>query len=87
MPWDFETEPEFQARLDWIDTFVREQVEPLDLTFRDPAAPYVTPGRPVGDHQGPGCCVSSRVSPHEVPRVPSAARQNLHVIESFRCGG
>ena len=21
MPWDFETEPEFQAKLDWIDAF------------------------------------------------------------------
>jgi acyl-CoA dehydrogenase len=28
--WDFETEPEFQAQLDWIDDFVRREVEPLD---------------------------------------------------------
>ncbi len=28
--WDFETEPEFQAQLDWIDAFVRAEVEPLD---------------------------------------------------------
>jgi len=41
MSWDFETEPEFQAKLDWIDAFVREQVEPLDLAFREPGAPYV----------------------------------------------
>ena len=27
----FETEPEFQAKLDWADAFVREEVEPLDL--------------------------------------------------------
>jgi acyl-CoA dehydrogenase len=40
MAWDFATEPEFQAKLDWMDAFVREQVEPLDLAFRDPAAPY-----------------------------------------------
>lgn len=33
MPWDFETEPEFQEKLDWIDEFVREEVEPLDLFF------------------------------------------------------
>src|SRR2546421_296154 len=31
MPWDFETEPEFQEKLDWVDSFVREEVEPLDL--------------------------------------------------------
>ena len=30
MSWDFETEPEFQKELDWIDTFVREEVEPLE---------------------------------------------------------
>lgn len=41
MPWDFETEPEFQAKLDWIDAFVRERVEPLDLAFRESGAPYV----------------------------------------------
>jgi acyl-CoA dehydrogenase len=31
--WDFETEPEFQAKLDWADEFVREEVEPLDLIW------------------------------------------------------
>ena len=33
MAWDFETEPEFQAKLDWADSFVREEVEPLDLVW------------------------------------------------------
>ena len=28
--WGFETEPEFQAELDWIETFVRDKVQPLD---------------------------------------------------------
>ncbi len=40
MAWDFETEPEFQRQLDWMDAFVREQVEPLDYAFRDSGAPY-----------------------------------------------
>jgi acyl-CoA dehydrogenase len=40
MAWDFETEPEFQEKLDWTDAFVREKVEPLDLAFRDTSAPY-----------------------------------------------
>ncbi|MGE5131926.1 MAG: acyl-CoA dehydrogenase family protein [Gemmatimonadota bacterium] len=35
MAWDFETEPEFQAKLDWADAFVREEVEPLDLVWPD----------------------------------------------------
>src|SRR3974377_569921 len=34
MAWDFETEPEFQAKLDWAKEFVREGVEPLDLVWR-----------------------------------------------------
>ena len=37
MAWDFETEPEFQEKLDWADAFVREEVEPLDLLWPGPA--------------------------------------------------
>ncbi|HEY9556786.1 MAG TPA: acyl-CoA dehydrogenase family protein [Acidimicrobiales bacterium] len=33
--WDFETEPEYQAKLDWADAFVREEVEPLDVLWPD----------------------------------------------------
>ena len=33
MAWDFTTDPEFQAQLDWMSTFVREEIEPLDLLF------------------------------------------------------
>ncbi len=33
MAWDFETDPEYQAKLDWADAFVREKVEPLDHLF------------------------------------------------------
>src|SRR4029453_9234141 len=33
MAWDFETEPEFQQKLDWVDAFVREEVEPLDMLW------------------------------------------------------
>ncbi len=36
MAWDFETEPEFQRELDWIDAFVREEIEPLDYVLGDP---------------------------------------------------
>ena len=28
--WSFSTDPEFQARLDWANAFVREKVEPMD---------------------------------------------------------
>ena len=36
MGWDFETEPEYQAKLDWVDRFLREDVEPLDYVLADP---------------------------------------------------
>ncbi len=31
MAWDFETEPEFAEKLEWMDQFVAEKVEPLSL--------------------------------------------------------
>jgi acyl-CoA dehydrogenase len=36
MAWDFETEPEFQEKLDWVETFVRQEIEPLDLVLGNP---------------------------------------------------
>ncbi len=44
MSWNFETDPEFQQKLDWMDQFVREEIEPIDLVFRGPADPF-DPGR------------------------------------------
>ncbi len=43
MAWDFSTEPEFQAKLEWVEQFCREKVEPLEYVLpyavrnRDPA--------------------------------------------------
>lgn len=34
--WDFETDPEYQQKLDWVDDFLRTEVEPLELTHLDP---------------------------------------------------
>jgi acyl-CoA dehydrogenase len=31
MSWDFETDPEFQKELDWVEAFVTEEVEPVDF--------------------------------------------------------
>src|SRR5919199_1819779 len=33
MAWDFSTEPEFQAKLDWMREFVREEIWPLETIF------------------------------------------------------
>ncbi|MET1003652.1 MAG: acyl-CoA dehydrogenase family protein, partial [Acidimicrobiia bacterium] len=49
MSWDFETDPEFQRELDWVDAFVRDEVEPLDFVVRhawdmqDPARQQLIP--------------------------------------------
>ena len=40
MAIDFTVEPEFQAQLDWMDRFITEEVEPLDLYFRDTVSPF-----------------------------------------------
>jgi len=33
MAWDFSTDPEFQKKLDWVEDFCREEVEPLEYIF------------------------------------------------------
>lgn len=37
---DFRVDPEFQKKLDWMNTFVREEVEPIDLLFPSASAMY-----------------------------------------------
>ena len=34
--WDFETDADYQAKLDWADAFVREEIEPLRLILDNP---------------------------------------------------
>jgi acyl-CoA dehydrogenase len=36
MAWDFTTDADYQQQLDWVDEFVRQEVEPLDLVLGDP---------------------------------------------------
>ena len=33
MAWDFSTEPEFQEKLDWVEQFCKDEIEPLDFVF------------------------------------------------------
>src|SRR3982751_1864796 len=33
MAWDFSTDPEFGAKLDWVERFCQEKVGPLDYVF------------------------------------------------------
>lgn len=49
MAWDFETDAAFQRELDWVEEFVREEVEPLDFVIdhawdvRDPVRARLVP--------------------------------------------
>jgi acyl-CoA dehydrogenase len=36
MTWDFETDPEYQKKLDWAAELMRDEIEPLDLVLRNP---------------------------------------------------
>jgi acyl-CoA dehydrogenase len=36
MGWEFETDEAFQEELDWVEEFVREEIEPLDFVVRNP---------------------------------------------------
>lgn len=52
MAWDFSTDPEFDLQLQWMQKFVAEEIEPLDLVFRDPAAPF-DPASPAAKAMAP----------------------------------
>ena len=44
MAWDFKTDPEFQEKLDWMETFVRDEIFPLEVlgdVWRTPEGRYV----------------------------------------------
>jgi acyl-CoA dehydrogenase len=34
---DFETDPEYPAKLDWVEEFMVDELEPLDLVALDPS--------------------------------------------------
>jgi acyl-CoA dehydrogenase len=63
MTWDFETDEQYQLKLDWANDFVRDEVEPLDLVLGDPydkedprAAVVVPPLQDMVRQQGLWAC-------------------------------
>ena len=63
--WSFQTDPDFQAELDWIRRFVDAEVEPLDsllgsqwnihdIRFQKYVRPLQEQARIVGMPSGPG---------------------------------
>ena len=35
MAWDFSTDPQFEAQLDWMRSFVREEIWPLETIIAE----------------------------------------------------
>ena len=79
MSWDFETDPEFQAELDWVDDFVRDEVEPVDQVD-PPRLGHGRPGAPGADPAaaGPG----PRAGPVGGPPRPAPRRAGLRPGEA-----
>ena len=50
MAWDFATEPEFEAQLDWMRGFVRDEIIPLETLDldRDDVRPHHRPAEGAG---------------------------------------
>src|SRR5260370_9012883 len=46
MAWDFSTEPEFEKKLEWMRSFVREEVYPFEVLEAD-AAGFMRAIRPL----------------------------------------
>jgi len=40
MSWDFSTDPDYQEKLNWVDSFVTEEIEPIDVLFPSSADLY-----------------------------------------------
>ena len=50
---DFSVEPEFQAKLDWMEKFVREECQTMDLLWPGPTFTYDTKHKPSRRHLKP----------------------------------
>ena len=50
---DFSVEPEFQAKLDWMDKFVRAECETMDLLWPGPNYVFNTKHKPSRRHLKP----------------------------------
>lgn len=52
MSWNFETDPEFQSQLEWVEEFTTTEIEPLDHVFRGPGDPF-DPNSPAAKAMAP----------------------------------
>ena len=79
MAWDFETDPEFQEQLDWMDDFVRNEVQPLDLVLDDPYDKSDAAGHGA---RRPRCRSRCRNGAVGLPPRPGARRPGLRPGEA-----
>ena len=82
MSWDFETEPEFQKELDWIDKFVREEVEPLQYVLT--CHPYDVRNPTAQQAGAPAAGRSEEAQAVGMPSRPRARRTGLRPGQARR---
>ena len=78
MAWDFETDPEFQKKLDWIEEFMEDEVEPL--SHLGMAAVVVRGPREV--HQAAAGQKVKDAGPVGLPPRPRAGRPGLRPAQA-----
>ena len=81
---DFSIEPEFQAKLDWMNAFVREECETMDLLWPEMGANFETHradarwlGQPAARVRGG---VSVAPTTQDKPSLPRAYRVGLPAL-------
>ena len=81
---DFRVDPEFQEQLDWMNRFVREEVEPLDLLFPSSGAPYDMKNPKARALRQAVAGAGEGARPVGVSSAAGARRQRLRATASWR---
>ena len=66
MAWDFSTDPEFEAQLEWMRGFVREEIWPIEAIARRDRAGRARPDRRAAEGAGEGAWPVGRAPPPEL---------------------
>ena len=72
MAWDFETDPEFQKKLDWIEEFMADEVEPLShlgMAVYGTAGPREVHQAAAGEGAGTRACGPATWAPNWAARA------------------
>jgi hypothetical protein len=76
MAWDFSTESEYATQLQWVEEFVREECEPLDLVIKE-SKDLTDPVRQRSSRQGDPTDLTGRTAsdPSEPEKHPGPVEQ------------